>query len=269
MNEENNKKDTMEQIADSKDATKESNQEKSKTTKSAKQSSKDLLTDEILHNAVVSWFEEEERRLEEEMKNAEPHVFSEEFERKMEEIMRVQKRKSRRSNVIRYAASAAAVVLLVCGLFFVGNEELRASKFRIDVLEWMEDFFVVENDTNRDKNNENDVLFHESQIGYIPEGFEKVEEEVTHSRVCYRYKNQDGEYIGVWVYREKGLSGIDNEKTKIDVSINTYGMEYSYVYKEDTKEHIVTWSDENGKFYSLIGTIAQNEIIKVMNGIMY
>lgn len=227
------------------------------------------ITNKRLHECIVQMMELEDRILEEEMKHAKPHVFSAEFERKMEEVMRVQTRVCKRSDAVRYLATAAVVVLMVFGLLFIGNENLRASDFRINVLEWMEDFFVVENDTNRDKSDENDVLFHESQIGYIPEGFEKVEEEVTHSIVHYKYKNIIGEYINILIYREKTLAGIDNTESEQDMSINKSGFEFRYVYKEESKKHFLTWIDNEGKFYSLNGNVSQDEIIKVMNSISY
>ena len=227
------------------------------------------ITNKRLHECIVQMMELEDRILEEEMKHAKPHVFSAEFERKMEEVMRVQTRVCKRSDAVRYLATAAVVVLMVFGLLFIGNENLRASDFRINVLEWMEDFFVVENDTNRDKSDENDVLFHESQIGYIPEGFEKVEEEVTFTYVSYRYQNDEGEYITILVYREKGLYGLDNTEIEHDVKMNELGMEYRYVYKEDSGEHVLTWLDECDRFYILSASTEEEEVIAIMNGISY
>lgn len=160
-------------------------------------------------------------------------------------------------------------MLLVCGLFFVGNEDLRASKFRIDVLEWMENFFVVENNANSDKDDMTDVLFDESQIGYIPEGFEKVFEEVTFSKVRYKYQNDNGDYINIGVYRSKSLAGVDNEEIEQDIKLNEAGLEYRYVYKEETGKHVLNWTDKDGKFYVFSSSIEQEEILKVMNSISY
>lgn len=227
------------------------------------------ITNKRLHECIVQMMELEDRILEEEMKHAKPHVFSAEFERKMEEVMRVQTRVCKRSDAVRYLATAAVVVLMVFGLLFIGNENLRASDFRINVLEWMEDFFVVENDTNRDKSDENDVLFHESQIGYIPEGFEKVEEEVQFSQVTYRYENDLGEYIIFEVNRDKMLSNIDSERIAQDIALNEEGLEYRCIYKEDSKEVVLTWVDEKNRFYSLCGTVVKAELIKCMNCISY
>ena len=222
-----------------------------------------------LHDCVVQMMELEDMLLMEEMKHAQPHVFPKEFEQKMQEVMRVQARVSKRSDLVRYLATAAVVILMVFGLLFIGNEDLRASDFKINILEWFEDFFVVENDTNRDKDDESDVLFHESQIGYIPEGFEKVAEDVSHSKVIYKYKNDRREFINISVYRSKTSAGIDNEESEQDVQINKGGFEYRYVYKEGSGEHIYTWTDGVGKFYVLSAWIELEEAEKVMNGIYY
>lgn len=227
------------------------------------------LSNKRLHGCVVKMMELEEQLLKEEMKHAQPHVFSREFEQKMKEVMRVQERVCKRSDVIRYVASAAAVVLLVFGLFFIGNEDLRASDFRIHVLEWMEDFFVVENDTNRNNSVEKDVLFEESQIGYIPDGFEKVMEEVQFSYVSYKYRNDNGEYISIIVYKNKTLSGVDKADVFLDVDVNDVGLEYRIIYKADSGKYVLTWMDESEKFYSLTSSIDQEEIVKIMNSISY
>lgn len=248
-------------------ATEESPKEKNANT--AKWSINELLSDEVLHNATVLCFEKEERALEEEMKNSKPHVFSEEFERKMEEVMRVQPRLIKPRKVVYYITSAAAVILVAFGLLFVKNEDLHASKFRIDVLEWMEEFFVVENNADEDKDDMTDVLFEESQIGYIPEGFEKVEEEIAFSKVCYRYQSQTGEYFSVSVYKNKTFAGVDNKEVGQDIRVNEAGLEYHYVYRTDSAKHILTWTDKSQKFYVLAGTIAEEDIVQFMNGISY
>ena len=222
-----------------------------------------------LHDCVVQMMELEDMLLMEEMKHAQPHVFSKEFEQKMQEVMRVQARVSKRSDLVRYLATAAVVILMVFGLLFIGNEDLRASDFKINILEWFEEFFVVENDTNRDKDDERDVLFHESQIGYIPEGFEKVAEENLFSKICYKYRNNDEDYITIWIYKNKTLAGVDGEKIVCDVDVNDAGLEYRYVYKEESGMHIFEWSDKNNKFYSLSGSVTKEEMMKFMNGISY
>ena len=226
-------------------------------------------SDKRLHDCVVQMMELEDALLVEEMKHAQPHVFSKEFELKMKEVMRVQTRACRHSDAVRYLATAAVVILMIFGLLFIGNEDLRASDFKINILEWFEDFFMVENDTNRDKDDESDVLFHESQIGYIPEGFEKVAEEIQFSQVTYKYRNDFGCYIKFSVYRNRALAGVNNEDVKYDIMINQDGFEYQYVYKENSEEHIYSWMDQENRFYILSGLGDIEKVRAFMDGISY
>ena len=223
--------------------------------------------EEMLKACIMEVMEKKEDELEEEMKNFEPHVFSKKFEEKMEAVMAVEKRKTRRYNAVRYVAAAIVTVLLVGGVIFIGNEEIRASKIGVEVLQWLENSFVVENKT--DKDNAGDVLFEESRIGYLPEGFEKVEENVSFSKACYKYQNDAGEYIVLLVYRSKTISGIDNQDTAQEVALNENGLEYRYVYKEDSGEHVVNWVDDKGCFYSINSILEKEEVVKIMNNISY
>lgn len=225
--------------------------------------------DKKLRDSLLRVMAEEEAMIREEMKLCEPHVFSDEFERKMAELMKVERRKSKRREIIRYVVTAAAVVLLVGGLIFIGSEDLNASGFGINILEWMENFFVVENDTNRDKDENVGVLFEESQIGYLPEGFEKVKEQIMFSKVCYKFQNDLGEYIALDVRSNKSESIVDNEEIGQEIALNAAGLEYRYMYKVDSKENVVTWRDKEGIYYYLQGTYDKEEIIKIMNSISY
>ncbi len=146
-------------------------------------------SDKKLQASLMEAMKLDDARLEEEMKNSEPHVFSESFEKRMEELIQAQKRKRKRSSFIRrFAASAAVVVLLVGGGLCIGSEQLRASAISIDIREWLEEFFTVENGSSGRKEEEG-ILFVETQLGYIPEGFEKVEEYESFSQVWYKYQN--------------------------------------------------------------------------------
>lgn len=223
--------------------------------------------EEMLKACIMEVMEKKEDELEEEMKNFEPHVFSKKFEEKMEAVMAVEKRKTKRYNAVRYVAAAIVTVLLVGGVIFIGNEEIRASKIGVEVLQWLENSFVVENKT--DKDNAGDVLFEESRIGYLPEGFEKVAEEVTFSVVSFKYQNIEGNCINLQVYRDKTISGINNEEISQEVALNANGLEYYYVYRDETGENIITWIDQKGTYYLLNSKLEKTELINIMNSISY
>ena len=223
--------------------------------------------EEMLKACIMEVMEKKEDELEEEMKNFEPHVFSKKFEEKMEAVMAVEKRKTKRYNAVRYVAAAIVTVLLVGGVIFIGNEEIRASKIGVEVLQWLENSFVVENKT--DKDNAGDVLFEESRIGYLPEGFEKVAEEVTFSKVSYKYENDAGEYVVLNIFRDKAASEIDNEENIHNIALSDTGLEYRSLYKEAIGEYIVVWNDAKGFHYYVAGSLEKEEIIKIMDGILY
>lgn len=91
--------------------------------------------DEKLAASILRVMNQEEEAIQAEIKKEGPNVFSEEFEKKLEKVMEVRARKAKRYNVMRYAAAMIVTVLLVGGILFVGNEEARASKVGIDILE--------------------------------------------------------------------------------------------------------------------------------------
>ena len=223
--------------------------------------------DEKLRSSLMEAMKLDNARLEEEMKHCEPHVFSEKFERCMEKLMTVQRRKGKVISCVRYIAAAVVVLLLTGGILFVGSEDLRASELSIDILEWLDEFFTVEDGDHRRK--EDGVLFDESQIGYLPEGFEKVSEGITFSLVQYEYENEQGKRIAIYVSRDKLYSLIDNEEIEKQVYLNDAGYEYTLIHKTGEEDLSLMWVDKNEKYYNITGNIECSELIKMMKEISY
>lgn len=223
--------------------------------------------DEILAASLRRVLDAQQAEYRAEMAKETPYIFSEEFENKMKKLMEVRKRKTKLYKTLRYAAATFVTVLLVGGILFVGNEEVRASKMGINILAWMENFFLVdEGETSR---KEEEVLFEESQIGYLPDGFEKVLEEITRFVIYYKYQNADGDYIILRVYADKINAMIDNEKIIQKVYLNAAGLEYRFINTEEEKASGLVWSDTNERFYKLIGTISEEELVNIMDSITY
>lgn len=225
------------------------------------------ISEDVLRDSIIRVMNAKESKEDAEMAQTEPYVFSENFEKKMEEILRGETRKNKLRYPIRYVAATLVSVLLVSGLIFIGNEDARASKVSIEIQDWLDDFFLVENKAEKD--NSADVLFSESQIGYLPDGFEKVFEEVFFSRVSYKYQNNAGDYIVLQVYRDKSTSGVDNNEIAQEVALNASGLEYRFIDTGDTKTNGIVWTDLDNKFYNLISTLSKEEIINIMDSISY
>lgn len=230
--------------------------------------------DEKLKKALLEVWEKEDARLEEEMIHCEPHVFSREFEQKMDELLKAQERnmapygfRRKLTPFLKVAAAIAVVCVVAGGTLFKQRDSLQASALNIDILEWLDEFFTVE-DGDIGKAEEK-VLFEESQIGYLPDGFEKMGENIGFSQVQLEYKNEPGEYIILRVYKGKTLSTVDNESANQEVCVNEAGYEYTIVHREDSNQVTVLWKDEQDISYCMESSLDEDEIIKIMNSISY
>ena len=68
--------------------------------------------DELMRKSLEEAMRIDQEMLEEQLKDTEPHVFSEEFERKMEEVIATHRKRCKRRAVIRFSAKMAACLLL-------------------------------------------------------------------------------------------------------------------------------------------------------------
>lgn len=222
---------------------------------------------EKLKSGLIEAMKLDNARMEEELQREEPHEFSPEFEQQMEELMQVARRRESTRERFRYVAAAVLVLFLTGGILFIGSDGLRASRVGIDILDWLDEFFMVKSGVA--DRSEEAVLFEESQIGYIPEGFEKVGELEMYASVQYKYLNKSNDYIVIDVCRDGMLLHIDVEDKVEKVQINAAGFEYADVYDEEHKENILMWNDAEGIYYYVVGSIGTEELIKVMDSISY
>lgn len=253
---------------------------------------------EILKVSLLEAMENDVAQLREEMKNYEQHIFSEEFERKMEVLFTVGKESSTYNEIqnsseilgkgieevsndfkkkhvfpkkwlgaVKYAAAILAVAVVVGGVFVSQRSSAQASILGIDILGWFDKFFTVEDgDVGK---GEKSTLFEESQIGYLPEGFEKVNEVVLFSLVQYEFRNKLNNYVIIKVTKDKIESNIDNEGIETKVCLSEKGVEYTLIQNDDINRITLMWIGENGNYYYIEGTVEYEEVIQIMNNITY
>lgn len=223
---------------------------------------------EKLRSALEEAMSLAEAREAEEMAQMEPHEFSEEFERKMEELFAtLPTRESKRKKMKRYIAASIVAVFLIVGVLVTTSVTTNASWFGLNITQWLEDFFRL--DTGEGKRKEDAVLFEEAQIGYLPEGFKKVAEGVSFSCVYYRYQNDKQEDIFVYAVRDKGLLNSDSTDIEQEVGISITGIEYQYIRKDNFGAESVIWKNEEDIYYQVSSILGIEEILKIMNGISY
>ena len=206
--------------------------------------------------------------LEEEMKGVEPHVFSDRFNKNMKKLFWRIRVQAAVGYLKRHAAVAVIALLFISGaIWFISAEAANASKPSVDVLAWIQEYFSFEK--GEDARKETDVLFEESQIGFIPEGFEKISEVVNSTYVKYEYTNVDKDYIILRVDSVKSSVHTDSESISKDTAINADGYEFTYIYNEDNQNYEFMWEDDNGLCYDLIGNVNQETMIQIMDNINY
>lgn len=203
-------------------------------------------------------------KLREEMNSMDRHVFSKEFEKKMEDIFTVSEKKSRPFPVRRLAA-AAAVLIVAFGVFWMTAKQANASKPGIDILAWVKEYFNFEKGDGERLDSE--ILFDESMIGYIPEGYKKTAEDEGVSAIHYIYENEKDKFIRIEIYKIDGLYNQDGESVEYILEESVDGYEYAYTYKEAEKTHFFVWENEKGITYRLSGNGELDELKLVMDGI--
>lgn len=224
--------------------------------------------DNKLRTNLMEAMKLDNQNLEAEMQGVTPHEFSEVHEQKMEKLLHKQASKRKVRGILRYAVAACLVLLLTGSILIISSKDLRASKLSVDIIEWLEEFFSAEKGEII-KRTEDDILFSEEQIGYMPEGFEKVEKFENYNVVYYRYKNSINQTLRISVVRDKSLLQIDNKDNDYDVSINEEGYEYTYTHNVEAGSSWVVWKDKDDLYYYISSTLPGEEVIKIMNSISY
>lgn len=221
-----------------------------------------------LKESVLEACELDDERLQKLMEESEPHVFSERFEKNMGKVFRMYRRRCFIQKVMRYTAAAAVLVLVVAGgIFLTTGKSAEATTPGVNVLEWLKDYFSFEKG-NSGKSEE--VLFDESQIGYMPEGFELIGEGITSETAAkYEFVNVDNEYIVFQVNISRSLLQQNSESIEKEIGVSSKGYEYTYIYDKDRKDHVLFWSDDKELHYTLTGKQDKEVMMQIMENITY
>ncbi len=231
------------------------------------------ITDKELHKLFQNSMECEDQIIRKEMENVEEHIFSEKFNQKMDKLFadidrnieRTKKRKKRKAVLYRVAPVALILVAVVVGLVInVNSTTLNASDPSISITSWCKDFFSF---TGEKDDAAEAFAFDEAQIGYIPEGFKKTEENITSSYIVFRYENEVGNYVYVKSSANNTATNANNTEIIQDIRVNEDGLEYCYTEDYKNKEIKIIFQGNNQQYYSIVGTVSEKEIIKVMDGI--
>lgn len=190
--------------------------------------------------------------------NTPVHEFSDEFNRKMEKMI---KKHFSQNTKKRVAVIMIAAVLLICGF------SMSISAFREPILKFFvetyEKFSSITFDVQ--DNCENTILpIEKCEIGYIPDEFELIKHDEINNYYSWDYKNENNQYIIISQFSMSSTKyNIDTEDVEYsEILINGYG---GIIYENKGNINIIF--DDEKSCYHIYGNVKYEEIKKIAENI--
>ena len=166
------------------------------------------------------------------------------------------------SKVQRITKKIVAVIFITVGVSFIALlqfNEVRAACY--DILVRFTSRYI-EIDYNAP-----DEELEPFNIGYVPEGFYKVEESNSASMYHIAYENENGERLSLENYKSVSVN-VDNENHIItDITINgSLGQYFSAT--DERFENVLIWNNDKG-FFIITTYLGKDEILKVAESINF
>ncbi len=190
-------------------------------------------------------------------------VFSEEHERKMEKLFRLERRKRINKKLIKYTKRCACILIVCCvAVTAVGVVKVDALRTRFLRLLYEPDAPNSDIDFIGDKTNYYaDDYIH---ISYIPDGF-KMTESSHEVGVGYTFQNNNQYFTLDANNIETAGFNVDTEDMEIE---NLKIQNNDAIYLTKPRVNILVWSDDDTA-YVLCGNISKEDIIKIAENIRY
>lgn len=182
--------------------------------------------------------------------NQPEHIFSPAFEKKMQRLIKNQKRYGRHAALGGKIAKAASI-LFVCGIILAGASHISAKYFGMNP--WKE-FIVNQGDMDKvqfqkkDGAEEKGVIRKHMIPTYVPEGFELAYKDINTNLfkvydTTWKTENEKGMILFSSIeINEDNIELRDNEFVKVD-RVSVAAFEAKLCYKEDDTI-ILMWNDD-------------------------
>ena len=227
-----------------------------------------IISDEMLRENAEKAAKLYLERINAEFEQETEHVFSGHFERKMRKIIKDQKRSPGQRRFISIVQKAAVILLVLLAGTFATTLSVKA---------YREEFIsFIKRVTHRATNIEyriGDVEYCEVDLsktvfGYLPEGYEIVEEGLLTERIAY-YKLADANSHLLFI----DLTVVTDYSTGV-LSINTENTEVSYpvingeeaLLSVDSEGLILVWSRRN-VILEISGVVSEEDAIEIAKNI--
>lgn len=222
-----------------------------------------MITDEMLRAAAARSCEIYVAYLEKGFDTTKKHEFSPEFLKKIERL----KRRAGHSvfyNTMHRVASITLAILIAAGAWITVDAEARA-EFIGWVKEVYEEFFVYR------FSDENDIQNapYEYEFTWLPNGYEKVYETDTGSRITKLYTNEAGQILQfncVYEPNETDIYIIAPEAIVSDAVVSGYAADFVISGDEDAG-NVLMWTDSNNCAFHISAYLQKEDLVKLAESI--
>lgn len=225
----------------------------------------------LLKEAVCEYHIEELKAIPSNRELKATYTLSPEFYRKMDKILIAQEKVMRKYNIIRILKYAAIIVLMI-GTLALTNSDVRA-KIKEIFFEMFDEYAVM----TFNSESENVITSLEDldfELGYVPDGFELVEEIKTINVVNIYYADNNDKNLLIeycLIYNDKINLNTDS-KDMIYENIIINGKYESYFRSsEDTNKenYLIYYNSELGCTVTIMANLSKEEMIKIAENIKY
>lgn len=224
----------------------------------------------LLKEAVCEYHIEELKAIPSNRELKATYTLSPEFYRKMDKILRAQEKVMRKYNIIRILKYAAIIVLMI-GTLALTNSDVRA-KIKEIFFEMFDEYAVMtfNSDSVNVITSLEDLDF---ELGYVPDGFELVDEFKDANIAVEHYSNQN-EILSINYYFDFGVENnlnTDNEDMMYEkITVNDKFEGYFRSSEDKNKENVLIFSNSNKGFsVSIMANLSKEELIKIAENIIY
>ncbi len=196
-------------------------------------------------------------------------TFSWRFRRKMNKLIREQKRSARANQMFRTAKRTAAAALIVAACSFAALMTVEAYRAKLIemVVQTLEDLTLFRSSSDAPPV---EIELPEPMFGYMPAGMVKMEDEIAATGARFLlYENETGEYVELHLFRVSAAGGqtsIMDTEGAVQEKWVLHGQEALV----NTKESVTTiiWS-QGTIVYNLSGNLAPEEMKKIAENLKF
>lgn len=196
----------------------------------------------------------------------EPHEFSEEFMAKQEALIREVEEREKMPFIYRFVntpvkkAAIIAILVGVVALGFGGQSEAGKNPIVKFFQERYGELIGIEPHEDLWQNEEKPQTIETVyELGWVPEGYEKAEEEISEYVVMQMYRNKEDKRIGLEQYCVVTYYSFKEEKEYKEIVKD--GVKFYFLNGEE--ENTVVWYQDGYQFV-VRGSILQDEALKLI-----